>query len=110
MELDCGCPQLAVVAATGEPVCVSHIEILRRYGIAVEETVRGYIPFRCPTTDRDKLLTLLAEFGIDPDFHKRQIALYAQRDGVGGSDGCVCSFRFEPSGEFIGVNVWEDCN
>lgn len=63
-------------------------------------------------TDREKLLALLAEFGITPAPNNEpdtefDVDLQAQVGGVAGYDRFRCVFTFNEDGAFDGVGVWE---
>jgi len=62
-------------------------------------------------TDKEKLLALLKEFGIEPGEHENaddnEVVLRAKQGGVDGYDGFVCLFGFESDDSFAYVGVYE---
>ncbi|MCW2725872.1 MAG: hypothetical protein JWN35_2793 [Frankiales bacterium] len=65
-------------------------------------------------TQRERLLALLAEFGITPapveDFEMRDphdVVVAAKHGGVEGYSGFECVFTFDAEGRFVCVGVWE---
>jgi len=61
-------------------------------------------------TDREKLLALLANFGLAPDVPEvvgGEVSLIAKEGGVQGYDGFHCTFSFDDYGAFTRVGIWE---
>lgn len=66
-------------------------------------------------TDREKLLALLADFGVTPtqfaDVWRGEpmefVTLEAQEGGVQGYSYFECQFAFTKDGTFQSVGVWE---
>jgi hypothetical protein len=66
-------------------------------------------------TDKDKLIALLREFGInasvESDFgrchNSDNVLLEAGQGGVDGYNGFYAEFKFDDSGKFVEVGVWE---
>ena len=63
-------------------------------------------------TDRERLLALLEDFGVQPDQNEigetpDSVLLTAHVGNVTGYGGFVCEFQFTPEGEFLEVSVWE---
>lgn len=72
------------------------------------------------TTQRERLVALLAEFGITPlnaaddDWTRfdaedtaRDVILYADAGGVEGYGSFYARFEFDDAGQFKTVGVWE---
>ena len=69
---------------------------------------------RAVMTDRDRLLGLLAEYGIvphraehlpDTDLGDSCVVLSDNARGVVGHEDNFCAFRFGPSGQFVSFEV-----
>ena len=69
---------------------------------------------RAVMTDRDRLLGLLAEYGIvpsrakhlpDTDLGDSCVVLSEDAGGVLGYEDNFCAFRFGPSGQFVSFEV-----
>lgn len=69
---------------------------------------------RAVMTDRDRLLGLLAEYGIvpsraqhlpDTDLGDSCVVLSGGAGGAFGHEGNFCAFRFGPSGKFVSFEV-----
>jgi hypothetical protein len=63
-------------------------------------------------TDKERLLALLQDFGIEPQddtrhFGRNAVVLEAHKGGVIGYDAFICRFSFTPEGKFEEVGVWE---
>ena len=67
-------------------------------------------------TDREKLLALLAAFGIipassgeryAPDFGPNSVVLLGECGNVDGYSGFYCRFDFAEDGKFTKAGVWE---
>jgi hypothetical protein len=59
-------------------------------------------------TDKEKLLELLAGFGVQPDLtDDTAVVLHAGRGAVEGYVGFYCEFVFYPDGSFSHVGVSE---
>jgi hypothetical protein len=63
-------------------------------------------------TQRERLLELLAEFGIEPAANdepdtEHDVTLRAHEGGVYGWNGFLCTFEFDDTGAFKSVGVWE---
>lgn len=64
-------------------------------------------------TDKEKLLALLAEFGVEPvidstNYTPASVVLEGGTKGlVRGYSGFFCEFEFSENGKFQRVGVWE---
>lgn len=68
-------------------------------------------------TQRERLVALLAEFGIQPmdetcrypapDYDPQAVTLLAHHGGVDGYSSFYAVFEFDDAGQFKTVGVWE---
>lgn len=64
-------------------------------------------------SDKNKLLALLTEFGVEPKISEgfingqTEVCLAAHEGGVIGYTGFECVFTFDENDKFIDVGVWE---
>lgn len=58
-------------------------------------------------TDKEKLVVLLHDFGIEPEVTKHEVSISANTPGVAGYIGFYCEFKFSEDGAFSEVGVWE---
>jgi hypothetical protein len=70
-------------------------------------------------TDKEKLLALLASFGIEPYLNNgdyshyktvgavSEVTLLAQSGGVEGYSNFFTEFTFDKDGKFVNVGIWE---
>ncbi len=59
-------------------------------------------------TDNEKLGQLLAEFGIEPcESRENAVVIMAGDGGVRGYMGFYALFKFDESGKFVSVGIFE---
>jgi len=57
--------------------------------------------------DRDKLTTLLNDFGIGYELEELAVVCKANEGGVKGYIGFVTVWAFTPDGKFTEMGIWE---
>ena len=61
-------------------------------------------------SDEQAFLALMERFGIQPQYdpnYPHHWSLDAKEGGVEGYPGFACGFKFDESGKFVSVGVWE---
>ena len=57
--------------------------------------------------DRDKLTTLLDDFGIGYELKGSEVVCNANEGGVKGYISFIAVWSFDPDGKFIEMGIWE---